>query len=82
MYAWNDEQRIRQDDFFIEILVSVNTVIHNLDPTTLEHEDSRKGKLFYYNGNKLCIATYNCVIFSVECIARFYSSVILKIVCM
>ena len=30
--------------------------------------DSRKGKLFYYNGNKLCIATYNCVIFSVECI--------------
>ena len=63
-------------------MVSVNTVIHPLDPTTMEHADSRKGKLFYYNGNKLCIATYNCVIFSVECLVRLYNGVIWKIVCM
>ena len=60
----------------MKILVSVNTVIHPLDPRTLEHEDSRKGKLFYYNGNKLCIGTCNCVIFSVECIVRLYNGVI------
>ena len=54
----------------LKILLSVNTVINPRDPTTLEHEDSRKedsrrGKLCYYNGNELCIATYNCFIFSV-----------------
>ena len=49
----------------LKILLSVNTVINPRYPTTLEHEDSRRGKLCYYNGNELCIATYNCFIFSV-----------------
>ena len=43
----------------LKILLSFNTVINPRDPTTLEHEDSRRGKLCYYNGNELCIATYN-----------------------
>ena len=43
----------------------VSTLINTRDPTTLEHEDSRRAKLCYYNGNEMCIATYNCPIFSV-----------------
>ena len=42
----------------LKILLSVNTVIIPRDPTTLEHEDSRRGKLCYHNGNELCIALY------------------------
>ena len=75
MHGMTNSESAR-DDFFIKILVSVNTVIHSLDPTTLEHEDSRRGKLFYCNDKKLCIATYNCFIFSVECIVRLYNGVI------
>ena len=43
----------------------VSTVINTRDPTTLEHEGSHRVKLCCYNGNELCIATYNCFIFSV-----------------
>ena len=43
----------------LKILLSFNTLINPRDPTTLEHEDSRRGKLCYYNGIELCIATYS-----------------------
>ena len=52
----------------LKILLFVITVINPRDP--LEHEDSRRGKHCYYNGDELCIATYNCF-----CIFRLmYSS--------
>ena len=56
MHGMTNSESYR-DDFFTK-----NFGFGLLDPTTLEHEDSRRGKLFYYNGNKLCIATYNCII--------------------
>ena len=73
MHGMTNSESARED-FFIKILGQYRDPSPR--PDNIEHEDSHRGKLFDCNDKKLFIATYNCFIFSVECIVRLYNGVI------